>query len=49
MSNASYVVAGYAATAVALGGYVAALLARARRARARATAVAERRDGEHPR
>ena len=44
MSNAQYVVAGYAVTAVALGGYVAALLARARRAKARAAAIAARRD-----
>jgi hypothetical protein len=37
-----YVVAGYALTAASLGGYVAYLLARARRARRRAMAVAER-------
>jgi hypothetical protein len=39
-----YVVAGYAVTAAALGGYVASLLVRANRARARAEAVAARRD-----
>jgi hypothetical protein len=41
--NAGYVVAGYAITAVALGGYAFRLLVRARRARERADAIAARR------
>jgi hypothetical protein len=41
--NTGYVVAGYLVTAVALGGYVARLYARARRARRRAEAVVSRR------
>ena len=43
MENVGYVVAGYLLTAGALAGYVASLLARARRARSGAAAVAERR------
>ena len=43
MDNLRFVVAGYTLTAVALGGYVAALFARARRARQRAAAIAARR------
>jgi hypothetical protein len=41
--NEGYVVAGYALTAVALGGYVLRLFARARSARRRAEAIASRR------
>jgi hypothetical protein len=41
--NIGYVVAGYAITAVALGGYTLRLFVRARRARERAEAVAARR------
>jgi hypothetical protein len=41
--NAGYVIAGYVLTAVALGGYVLRLFARAREARRRAEAVAARR------
>ena len=40
MGDWGYVVAGYAVTAVGLGGYVASLFARARRARHRAAAIA---------
>jgi hypothetical protein len=43
--NVGYVVAGYALTALALGGYVAMLHARARSARRRADAMAARRRG----
>ncbi|HEX9236172.1 MAG TPA: hypothetical protein VF972_07825 [Actinomycetota bacterium] len=43
-STVGYVVAGYALTAVGLGGYAASLFLRARRARARAAAMAARRD-----
>ena len=43
MHNLGYVVAGYTVTGVALAGYVASLLSRARRARLRAAAVASRR------
>lgn len=43
--NVGYVVAGYVITAVALGGYVLRLFARARDARRRAEAVATRRRG----
>ena len=39
MHDVGYVVAGYALTAVALGGYVVSLFARGRRARARAAAI----------
>jgi hypothetical protein len=42
-SNVGYVVAGYVLTAVALGGYVLRLFARAREARRHAEAVAARR------
>jgi heme exporter protein CcmD len=42
---AGYVVAGYAITAAALGGYLAWLVHRARRARARVAAVAAKRTG----
>jgi CcmD family protein len=41
--NVGYVVAGYAITSVALGGYVLRLFVRAREARRRAEAVAARR------
>jgi hypothetical protein len=41
--NAGYVIAGYVLTAVALGGYVARLHARARSARRRSDAKARRR------
>jgi hypothetical protein len=41
--NVGYVVAGYAITAVALGGYAVWLFVRARRARERADAANERR------
>ena len=43
MDNTGFVVAGYVLTAVALGGYLASLFSRARRARARAEAIAKRR------
>ena len=43
MHNLEFVVAGYLVTTVALGGYVAGLYARARRARERAAAIAARR------
>ncbi|HEX8929691.1 MAG TPA: hypothetical protein VGA45_12295 [Actinomycetota bacterium] len=42
MGDLGYVAAGYLATALALGGYVARLLARARRARRRTAALAGR-------
>ena len=42
-ANAGYVIAGYLLTTVALGGYTLRLFARARTARRRADAVAERR------
>jgi hypothetical protein len=45
MHNVGYVVAGYTLTGLALGGYVASLVARARRARLRAVAIATRRGG----
>jgi hypothetical protein len=41
--NAGYVIAGYLVTALALGGYTLRLFARARIARRRAQAVADRR------
>jgi hypothetical protein len=41
--NVGYVVAGFVLTAVALGGYVLRLFARAREARRHAEAVAARR------
>lgn len=41
--NAGYVIAAYLVTALALGGYTLRLFARARAARRRAHAVAERR------
>ncbi len=41
--NVGYVVAGYSITALALGGYVLRLFARAREARRRAEAVSTRR------
>jgi hypothetical protein len=44
VNDLGYIVAGWVATAVVLGVYVTALLARARRARLRAEAVAARRD-----
>jgi hypothetical protein len=44
MHNLEFVVAGYAVTAAALGGYVLRLFGRARRARERAAAIAARRD-----
>ena len=40
MGEWGYVIAGYAVTAVGLGGYVTSLFARARRARLRAAAIA---------
>ncbi len=43
MDNAGYVAAGYLVTAGVLGGYVLRLFARARSARRRAAAIAERR------
>jgi heme exporter protein CcmD len=42
---AGYIVAGYAITAAALGGYLAWLFRRARRARDRVAAVAAKRTG----
>jgi hypothetical protein len=42
MHNLEFVVAGYLVTAFALGGYVARLHARARKARLRAAAIAAR-------
>lgn len=44
MDNVRFVVAGYGLTGVLLAGYVAALYRRARRARARTAAIAEKRD-----
>jgi hypothetical protein len=44
VNDLGYIVAAWVTTAVVLGTYVAFLLARARRARLRAEAVAERRD-----
>ena len=41
--NAGYVIAGYLVTALALGGYTLRLFARARTAKRRARAVADRR------
>lgn len=41
--NAGYVIAGYLVTAAALGGYTWRLFARARTARRRAEAIADRR------
>ncbi len=43
--NLGYVIASYSIAGVALGAYVARLLARARRARARVAAIVARRDG----
>lgn len=43
--NEGYVIAGYAITALALGGYTLRLFARARIARQRAEAAARRRGG----
>ena len=43
MHNLEFVVAGYVVTAVALGGYVARLYLRARRAGQRAAAIAAKR------
>jgi len=43
VQNLEFVVAGYLLTAAVLGAYVARLLLRARRARARAEAIAARR------
>jgi hypothetical protein len=43
MNNIEYVVAGYLLTAGALGGYFTSLVFRARRARGRVEAVAQRR------
>ena len=42
MDDTGYVVAGYLLTAATLGGYLLSLLSRARRARARAEALAKR-------
>jgi hypothetical protein len=44
VDNVGYVVAGYLVTAGAVAGYAFSLFVRARRARARAAAVAARRD-----
>lgn len=41
--NAGYVIAGYLVTVAALGGYTLRLFARARAAKRRAEAIAERR------
>jgi CcmD family protein len=43
--NVGYLVAGYLIIAVALGGYVLRLFARAREARRRAEGIAARRSG----
>jgi hypothetical protein len=43
MHNLEFVVAGYLVTAGVLGGYVARLFVRARRARERAAAIAAKR------
>ena len=43
MDNTGFVIAGYLLTAAALGGYALRLFARARRARARVEALAEKR------
>jgi hypothetical protein len=48
VNDLGYIVAGYVLTAVVLAGYLAVLLARARRARLRAQAVAAR-QGRGPR
>ena len=48
VNDLGYIVAGYALTAIVLAGYVAVLLARARRGRLRAEAVAAR-QGRGPR
>lgn len=45
MSYPGYVLAGYAVVAAGLGGYVVHLLFRGRRAKARASAIAAKRDG----
>jgi hypothetical protein len=45
-SNVGYVIAAYLITALALGGYTFALLSRARNAKRRADAMAERRRGD---
>jgi hypothetical protein len=42
LDDTGYVIAGYVLTAAALGGYLVALFSRARRARARAEALAKR-------
>jgi hypothetical protein len=42
LDNSGFVVAGYLLTALVLGGYLISLLARGRRARARADALAKR-------
>jgi len=44
MHDVGFVVAGYVITALSLGGYVLALVARARRARLRAAAIAAGRE-----
>ncbi len=43
--NVGYVIAAYLVTAIALGGYLLRLLARARSAKRRAQTIAERRHG----
>jgi hypothetical protein len=48
MDNVGFVIAGYLVTAGAVGGYVAGLLLRARRARRRAAAMADRRAAPAP-
>jgi len=42
LDNTGFVIAGYLLTAAVLGGYLVALFSRARRARARAEALAKR-------
>jgi len=42
LDNGGFVIAGYVLTAVVLGGYLLSLFSRARRARARAEALAKR-------
>jgi CcmD family protein len=43
--NVGYVIAAYVVTAIALGGYILRLFARARSAKHRAQTIAERRHG----
>ncbi len=48
MDNAGYVVAGYVVTVVAVGGYLAGLFARARRARRTVAALTDRPASREP-